>query len=106
MHKLLEDRGKWSHTNSTTNKNSDLVAEPILVALSKWTIEVKLGERLTAKVDRVVVLTEVVGPGSNSTDVEAEVFLMGSRGDGEGVELTRILDSTSNLEPLSSQIIE
>ena len=76
------------------------------MALSKWTIDEELGERLATKINGVVVLTEVEGPGSNSTDVEAEVFLVGSRGDGEGMELSRVLGSTSNLEPLSSFVVE
>ena len=106
VHKLFQDRGKWSHTNSTTNKNGDLIVRPVLMALSEWTVKEELRIGLSAKVDWVVVLTEVVGPGSNGTDVEAEVFLMRSRGDGEGVEFTRILGSTGNLEPLSSFIVK
>ena len=94
VHKLLQDGGKWSHTNSTTNENSNLVAEPVLMAFSKWTVKVKLGEGLSTQVGWVVVLTEVEGPGSNSSDVETEVLLVWSRGDSERMELAGVLGST------------
>ena len=76
------------------------------MAFSKWPIKVELGEGLSTQDDWVVVLTEVVRPWSNGTDVETEVILVRSRGDGEGVELTRILGSTSNFEPLTSKVIK
>ena len=104
--KLLEDGGKWSDTNSTTNKNSDFVAEPILMTFSKWTVDEELREGLTAQVDWVVVLTEVERPGSNGSDVETEVLLVRSRGDGERVELSWILSSAGNLQPLSSFVVK
>ena len=83
VHKLLEDGGKWSDTNSTANKNGHFIAEPILMTFSEWTINEELGEGLTAQVDWIVVLTEVECPGSNSSDVETEVLLVRSRGDGK-----------------------
>lgn len=58
------------------------------------------------EVGGVVVVSEVVGPGSDSTNVQAEIFLVGSRADGEGVELARVQGSTGNLHPLSSLVVK
>ena len=76
------------------------------MTLSKWTIQVELGEWLTSEVAWVVVLAEVVCPGTNCTDVETEELLVGCRADGEGVELSRILGSTGYLHPLAGLVVE
>ncbi len=99
---LLQDGSERSDTNPTTNQHRHFVSEPILVTLSKWTVEVDLGEGLASQVGRVVVLPEVVGPGANGSDVQAEQILVGGRADGEGMELAGILGSTGDLYPLAS----
>ncbi len=76
------------------------------MTLSKWSIEVELGIGLPTKVGRVVVVPEVVGPRSNGTDVETEVFLMRGGADGERVELSGVQCSTGNLQPLASLVVE
>ena len=58
------------------------------------------------KVFRVVVIPEVVGPGTNSSDVKTDVVLMGSGTDGERVELAGVLSSTSNLDPLPCLVVK
>ena len=76
------------------------------MAFSEWTVEVELGEGLSTQVSWVVVLTEVEGPGSNGTDVETKILLVWGRGEGERVELARILSSTGNFEPLTSLVVK
>ena len=40
---LLEDGSEGSDSNTTSNQHSDLVAEPVLVTPSEWTINEDLG---------------------------------------------------------------
>ncbi len=103
---LLEDGSEWSDSDTTAHQHSNFVAEPVLVALSKRTVDEDLGEWFSLENSRAVVLTEVVGPGSDSTNVEAEEFLVRSRGDGEGVELSRVLGCTGNLHPLPCLVVK
>ena len=88
---LLQNGGKRSHTNTTTNKDSHIISEPVLVALSKRSIKVQFGVGLAPEVGWVVVLSEVVRPGTNSSDVQRNMLLMWGRADGEGMELSRVL---------------
>ena len=106
MDQLLQDGSERCDSNSTANKHGNFIAEPVLVTLTKWTIDEHLRERLSLEDCRAEALTEVVGPGSDSTDVKAEKFLMWSRADGEGVELSRVLGCTGDLHPLTSLVVE
>lgn len=54
----------------------------------------------------VVQISEIVGPGSNCSDVKAEVFLVGGRADGEGVVLILPQLKTCNSNPLSRFIVK
>ena len=52
------------------------------------------------------MVSEVVGPRANSSDVETKVVLVWSRADSERVELTRILSTTGNLHPLPCFVVK
>ena len=106
MHQLLQDGSKRCDSNSTTDKHGNLITEPVLVTLTERPVNEHFGILLLLDHRWVEALTEVVGPGSDSTDVEAEIFLVGGRADGEGVELPRVLGCTGNLDPLAGLVVE
>ena len=54
----------------------------------------------------VVSLPQVCGPWADSSDVETEIILVGSRRQGEGVVFTFPQGSTSNPDPLPRLIFK
>ena len=106
MHKLLQDGSKRSDANTATNQDGDLEAEPVLMALTKWTVQVQLGEGLSTQVGWVVVLPEVVGPGPDSSDVQTDTFLVRGGANGEGMELSWVLGQAGDPHPLPCPVVE
>ena len=106
VNQLLQDGGEWSHTDATTHQYGNFKAIPVLVTLTVRPIQEQLGEWLSTQFIRIVIFSEVVGPGSNSSDVKAEVFLMWSRAEREGMELSWILSCTGNAHPLASLVVK
>ena len=106
MHQLFQDGGKWSDTDSTTDQNGHIKSVPILMSLSKWSIQQQLWIRLSTQNGWVEALTEVLGPWANSTDVQTQVFLMWSRCQCEGMVFTRVLGQASNTHPLAGLVLK
>lgn len=42
-HQVFEDGSKWSDTNSSSHQNRHLKVNPLLMALTKWAVQVQLG---------------------------------------------------------------
>ena len=76
------------------------------MTLTKWPIDEYFGEWLSLENRRAKAFSEVVGPGSDGTDVKAEKLLVWGRADGERVEFSRVLGSTGNLHPLASFVVK
>ena len=106
MNHLLQDRSKWSNSNTSTNEDGYIISVPVLVSLSKWSIEVEFRERDLLLVATSKDFTEVVGPRANCTDVETDVLLMRSRRDSEWMILSWVLSQRSNTHPLASLVVE
>ena len=67
---FLQDGCKRSHTDTAAHQDGHVVAGPILVSLTVWSIQEQLGPRLSSEHCRVNALSEVEGPRSNNPNVE------------------------------------
>ena len=76
------------------------------MALPEGAIQVQLGVGLSTEVGWVVVLPEVVGPWPNRSDVQTEMFLIGSRAESEGMVLSGVLGQAGNPDPLPCPVVE
>ena len=88
MDKLLQNRGKWCHSNTTAHQYGNIIAVPVLMSFTERSVQVQLGEWLSSEYRRVNALPQVVGPGADHTDVETEILLVRGRGDGERMVLS------------------
>ena len=76
------------------------------MSFTERSIQVQLGERLSFEYRWVNALPQVVGPGADHTDVETEILLMRSRGDGERMVLSWVESQTGDADPLPSLVVK
>lgn len=99
---ILEDRSKRSHSDTGSNHHHMRTRGPGVSFRSEGSGDDDVG--VFGGVG-VVNLSGFSGPGSNSSDVERQQGLVGSRSDGEGVEQTVGNSRRGDLEVLSGLVV-